>query len=67
MLKNKDKGLALNAEFELLCDEKGDSYKTLDSRYILTEDYMNKEKQKAIYISVEKSGCYFKNAKIAII
>lgn len=64
MLKNKDKGLALNAEFELLCDEKGYSYKTLDSRYILTEDYMNKEKQKAIYISVEKADVTSKMQKL---
>ena len=38
-------------EFELLCDEKGDSYKTLDSRYILTEDYIEQRKTKSnIYI-----------------
>ena len=42
--------MILNSEFELLCQDKGYSFNTLDSRYILTEDYMNNEKTKAIYI-----------------
>lgn len=64
MLKKKDIGLALNSEFELLCEEKGYSYNTLDSRYLLTEDYMNKEKSKAIYISVEKADVTAKMQKL---
>lgn len=64
MLKKKDISLALNSEFELLCEEKGYSYNTLDSRYLLTEDYMNKEKSKAIYISVEKADVTAKMQKL---
>ena len=64
MLKKKDIEDALNSEFELLCDEKGYSYKTLDSRYILAEDYMNKEKEKAIYISVERANITSKMQKL---
>ena len=64
MLKKKDIEDALNSEFELLCDEKGYSYKTLDSRYILAEDYMNKEKEKAIYISVERADITSKMQKL---
>ena len=52
MLKKKDIRMILNSEFELLCQDKGYSFNTLDSRYILTEDYMNNEKTKAIYISI---------------
>ena len=64
LLKKKDIEEALNSEFELLCDEKGYSYKTLDSRYILAEDYMNKEKSKAIYISVERADITSKMQKL---
>lgn len=64
LLKKKDIEQALNSEFELLCDEKGYSYKTLDSRYILAEDYMNKEKDRAIYISVERADITSKMQKL---
>lgn len=64
LLKKKDIEEALNSEFELLCDEKGYSYKTLDSRYILAEDYMNKEKSKAIYISAERADITAKMQKL---
>lgn len=64
MLKKKDIDSVLNSEFELLCEEKGYSYNTLDSRYLLTEDYMNKEKSKAIYISVEKADVTAKMQKL---
>lgn len=64
MLKKKDIASVLNSEFELLCDEKGYSYNTLDSRYILAEDYMNKEKSKAIYVSVERADITSKMQKL---
>lgn len=64
MLKKKDIGMVLNSEFELLCEDKGYSYNTLDSRYLLAEDYMNKEKSKAIYISIEKADVTSKMQKL---
>lgn len=64
MLKKKDIASVLNSEFELLCEEKGYSYNTLDSRYLLTQDYMNKEKSKAIYISVERADITAKMQKM---
>jgi len=64
MLKKKDIASVLNSEFELLCDEKGYSYNTLDSRYILAEDYMNKEKSKAIYVSAERADITAKMQKL---
>ena len=55
LLNKKDLKAALNSEFELLCEDKGYNINILESRYILTKDYVNKEKLKAIYISVNKA------------
>ena len=55
LLNKKDIKQALKTEFDVLCEEKGYNAKALDSRYLLTKDYMNKEKLKAIYISVDKA------------
>ena len=55
LLNKKDLKSALNSEFELLCEDKGYNINILESRYILTKDYINKEKIKAIYISVNKA------------
>lgn len=64
MLKKKDVTSVLNSEFELLCEEKGYNFNALDSKYILAEDFANKEKARVIYISAEKSDLTAKMQKI---
>lgn len=55
MLKPKDRESVLNSEFELLCEEKKYSYNTLDSRYLLVEDHVDKDKHRVVYVSAEKA------------
>lgn len=55
LLNKKDIKSVLNSEFELLCEEKGYNFQILDSRYILTRDYLDKEKMTAIYVSVSRN------------
>ena len=64
MLKKKDISSVLSSEFELLCEDMGYSFNTLDSRYIITDDYLNKDKSKAIYVSVEKADVTSKMQKL---
>lgn len=64
LLNKKDIKSVLSSEFELLCEEKGYNFQILDSRYILTQDYIDREKTKAIYISVSRSELATKLQKL---
>lgn len=64
MLKKKDVASVLNSEFELLCEEKGYNYNALDSKYVLADDFANKDKARVIYISAEKADLMAKMQKI---
>jgi len=64
MLKKKDVASVLNSEFELLCEEKGYNYNALDSKYILADDFTNKEKARVIYISAEKANLTAKMQRV---
>lgn len=54
VLNRKDITNSLNIEFEMLCDEKSYDINSLESRYILMENFDNPEKYKAMYISTIK-------------
>ncbi|MCL2860127.1 MAG: hypothetical protein FWF46_06175 [Oscillospiraceae bacterium] len=56
MLKKKDLASLLSSEFEMLCEEKKINFNLFDSRYILSHDYINKDKSNVIYISVDKTN-----------
>ena len=56
MLKKKDMDDMLNAEFEILCEEKKINFNLFDSRYILSKDPINKDRSSATYISVDKAN-----------
>lgn len=55
LLNEKDMAKAIATEFELLCEEKGYNKNTMDSRYVLVNSQENREKIKAMHISVNKS------------
>ena len=56
MLKKKDLANLLSSEFEMLCEEKKINFNLFDSRYILSTDYINKDKSNVIYMSVDKTN-----------
>ena len=54
LLNKKDMHSYIMTEFESLCYEKGQNVDTFDTRYVLVNDLEDKEKLKAIHISVNK-------------
>lgn len=54
-LKKKDIESILSSELELLCEDKGENFKTLTSKYILSSTPLNKEKTTALYVSANKA------------
>ena len=55
MLNKNDLKKAIETEFESFCSDKGYNRNALETRYALVEDLQDKEKIKAIYISVNKA------------
>lgn len=55
LLNKNDLKKAIETEFESFCNDKGYNRNALETRYALVEDFEDKEKIKAIYISVNKA------------
>ena len=54
LLNKKDMHSYIKTEFESLCYEKDQNVDVFDTRYVLVNDLENREKVKAIHISVNK-------------
>ena len=55
MLNEKDMASAIQTEFDLLCNDKGFSRGGLEAKYVLASIPENREKIKAIHVSVNKN------------
>ncbi len=60
LLNPKDMHSYINTEFESICFEKDLNVDTFENRYILVDDLEDKEKIKAIHVSVNKGDLYKK-------
>ena len=55
LLNKKDMHNVINTEFESRCNDKGINKEGFETRYVLVEDFTDKEKIKAIHVSANKA------------
>lgn len=64
-LSKKDVSSMLDSEFELLCEDKGYTYNALESKYVASKDFLNKDVLNVIYVSASKGDIVGKFQKMS--